>query len=77
MTPKERFAAAEARYKAKNTATTIFCDTPELAAEHGVRLGDHVRIRNIPEFVVGNAQDGLDDYMYATWLRCGGWKDGA
>lgn len=74
MTPEERFAAAEARYKDKTT--TIFCDTPELAAEYGVHLGDHVLIRNVQDAAVG-MQEQLDDRLYEAWLRCGGWKNDA
>lgn len=74
MTPEERFAAAKARYDAQFHVRVA--DTQELAAELNVPIGTTVYIRE-PLLYVGNAQDGLDDYLYQELIRNGGCDEGA
>ena len=57
----ERYEAAKKRVESEYIK--ILADTPELAEEHGVKLGDTVIMRKVP-VVAGNVSDSFDDCMY-------------
>lgn len=64
-----RIEAARKRFESETK--TILANTQDIADKYGVRIGDTIMIRTVPEVGSRTSQDILDDFLYKDCLMRG------